>query len=551
VATRSFIHEREKGTPLRYRPSDAAPTVNRRDLLRLAAAAALPLPWRKAVALAPPRLQADPFALGVASGPSAGGVVLWTRVAPGLEATLERLSHLPFEDYLAARRRLEAQSEPIEVRWELAADDGFRRIVRRGTAVAAPELAHSVHVELAGLQPGRWYFYRFLLGDAVSPVGRTRAQATATERVRFALASCQHYEYGHFGAYEAMRADDPELVLFVGDYIYEGGPRERRFRRHPFPAARTLVDYRLRHALYRLDPALQRMHAHCPWVLTWDDHEVSNDYAGDVGEDPTIDGAARRAAAYQAYYEHMPLPAAALVERFSHVRVYRRIDAGALASFFVLDDRQYRDRQACQTPGRGGSNVVEDDACPERRDVARTLLGAEQLRWLRGELPASRARFNFLVQQTLFSQVARANGARRFWNDGWDGYPAERARVCELLARTRNAVVLGGDVHTTYVCDVKADFDDPASAVIATEFCGTSITSPTSLSAEAIARLAAANPHVRFADGTRRGYLLADLTPQALRVRLRVADDVTQPLPQVTTAAQWSVHDGRAGAQPD
>lgn len=523
--------------------------LHRRALLRLALAAALPLPWRARAALTPPRLKADPFALGVASGAVRDRVVLWTRVAPAIDTTLERFSHLPLDDYLTARRRFNGPAEPFDVRWELAADENFRAVVRRGTAPALPELGHSVHVELTGLEPGRWYFYRFLLGDAVSAVGRTRAQPAAADRLRFALASCQHYEYGHFGAYEAMRADDPDLVLFVGDYIYEGGPRERRFRSHPFPAARTLFDYRLRHALYKLDPALQRMHAHGPWLVTWDDHEVSNDYAGDHGEDPAIDGAARRAAAYQAYYEHMPLPAAALVERFSHVRLYRRVDVGALAAFFVLDGRQYRHRQACQAPGRGGSNVVEDAACPERRDPARTLLGAEQLRWLRAELPASRARFNFLVQQTLFSQVARGNGERRFWNDGWDGYPAERARVAALLARARNPVVLGGDVHTTYVCDVKADFDDPASPVIATEFCGTSMTSPTSLSAAAIARLAASNPHVRFADGTRRGYLLAELTPQGLHVQLRAADDVTLPVPRVSTAAEWRVGDGRAGAE--
>ncbi|HXF44829.1 MAG TPA: alkaline phosphatase D family protein, partial [Burkholderiaceae bacterium] len=304
--------------------------IDRRNLLRLAVAAALPLPWRAGGALAQPRLDAYPFPLGVASGAGNDGVVLWTRVAPALQATLERFARLPLDEYLAARRRFTGPAAPIDVRWELAADENFRTIVRRGTAPALPELAHSVHVELNGLEPGRWYHYRFLLGDAASPVGRTRALPAQAERLRFALASCQHYEYGHFGAYEAMRADDPELVLFVGDYIYEGGPRERRFRPHPFPSARTLFDYRLRHALYKLDPALQRMHAHCPWLLTWDDHEVSNDYAGDHGEDPTVDGAARRAAAYQAYYEHMPLPAAALVERFAHVRLYRRVDVGAL-----------------------------------------------------------------------------------------------------------------------------------------------------------------------------------------------------------------------------
>ncbi|MCX8003829.1 MAG: alkaline phosphatase D family protein, partial [Burkholderiaceae bacterium] len=512
----------------------------RRRWLRLALAAALPQPWRTAAALPRPRLADHPFPLGVASGPAgADGVVLWTRVAPGLPHALARLSHLPLSEYLAARRTLEEAAQTWEVRWEVAADERFRKIVRRGTAIARPELGHSVHVELHGLVPGRWYHYRFLLGDAVSGVGRTRTAPVRAQRLRFALASCQHYEYGHFGAYGAMRADDPELVLFVGDYIYEGGPRERRFRPHPFPAARTLTDYRLRHALYKTDAALAAMHAHCPWLLTWDDHEVSNDYAGDFGEDPSIDGAARRAAAYQAYYEHMPLPAAVLVERFAHVRLYRHLDVGGLARFVVLDGRQYRDRQACPLPSRGGSRVVEDDACPERRDVARTLLGAQELAWLREHWGAAGARFDFLVQPTLFSQVARGNGARRFWTDGWDGYPAERARVTALLPRARNAVVLGGDVHTTYVCDVKDDFDDPRAAVIATEFCGTSITSPTTLSEAAIARLAAANAHVRYANGAQRGYLLAELTPQALTMRLRAADDVTQAQPRVHTEAAW------------
>lgn len=530
-------------------------TLRRRHLLKLAAAACIPGAWPGRFARAQPRLEADPFALGVASGPSTRGVVLWTRVVPDLALQIERLSHLDLGRYIDARREALKQPAPsYELRWEVAADPAFRRIVRRGTAPALPELAGSVHVELDDLPRSRWYWYRFMLGDAVSAVGRTRtpdAAAAPRARLRFALASCQHYEYGHFGAYAHMRADDPELVLFCGDYIYEGGPNAKRFRPHPFPSARTLFDYRLRHALYRLDADLQRMHAHCPWLVTWDDHEVSNDYARDVGEDPAVDGHARRLAAYQAYYEHLPLPVATLVERFEHLRLYRTQRAGALASFIVLDDRQYRDRQACQPEGRGGSSVVEDDACPQRRDPHRTLLGREQLAWLARELAASRTRWNFVLQQTLFAPLNRERGGARYWNDGWDGYPAERERVLAALesSRVRNPVLLGGDVHANWVCDVKRDFDDPRAPVIATEFCGTSITSASGSDAARTARIAAANPHVRFADSDQRGYLIGDVDRAALRARLRVVDDVRLPRPAISTLAEFEVRDGHAGAR--
>jgi alkaline phosphatase D len=529
--------------------------LDRRHLLRLAAAACVPGMWKSGRVLAQPQLDGNPFALGVASGPSEHGIVLWTRLASHIESQIARLSGLGTERYVAARREeLRRPAPSVDIRWEVAEDEAFRTVIRRGTARATSELGHSVHVELNDLPPSRWYWYRFLFGDAMSAAGRTRtpdAPDAARTRLRVALASCQHYEYGHFGAYAHMRADDPELVLFVGDYIYEGGPNTSRFRAHPFPSARTLFDYRLRHALYRLDPDLQRMHAHGPWLVTWDDHEVSNDYAGDVGEDPAVDGHARRLAAYQAYYEHLPLPVSTLVERFAHVRLYRTQRAAALASFIVLDDRQYRDRQACQPAGRGGSSVVDDAACLERRDPARTLLGREQLAWLQQQLARSDTRWNFIVQQTLFSPLAREPGSARFWTDGWDGYPAERERVLAAIeaARVRNPVLLGGDVHANWVCDVKRDFDDPSSPVIATEFCGTSITAASSWDAARTARVAGNNAHVRFADSERRGYLIADIDDKALRVKLRVVDDVRKKAPAISTLASFEVEAGRAGAR--
>jgi alkaline phosphatase D len=248
----------------------------------------------------------------------------------------------------------------------------------------------------------------------------------------------------------------------------------------------------------------------------------------------------------------VPLAAAALVERFSHVRMYRRLAVGDLATFLVLDDRQYRDRQACQPAGRGGSSTVDDATCAPRRDPARTLLGAEQMAWLRRELKETRARWNFITQQTVFSQMAHSGRGRRFWSDGWDGYPAERVRVLGFLAESSvsNPVLLGGDVHTSYVCNVKADFDSASSATVATEFCGTSITSPTGFDQRRIAALVRDNPHVLFGDGAHRGYLLAEVgATGGLQVRLRAMDDVRQREPKATTAGAWAVGDGKPGAQ--
>jgi alkaline phosphatase D len=528
-------------------------TTDRRSLLKLVTAAAIPGAWTTGCATAQTRFDNDPFALGVASGPSERGIVLWTRVVPGIEAQIGRLSDLGVEGYAAARRDEVNRAMPdVDVRWEVADDENFRNIVRRGTARASTELGHSVHVELDGLEPSRWFWYRFMAGDAVSPVGRTRmpdAADSPRSALRLALASCQHYETGFFGAYRHMRADDPELVLFVGDYIYEGGPNRKRWRPHPFPSARTLFDYRLRHALYRLDPDLQAMHAHCPWLLTWDDHEVSNDYARDVGEDPAVDGHARRLAGYQAYYEHLPIPAATLIERFSHVRLYRTHRAAALASFIVLDDRQYRDRQACQPASRGGSSMIDDPKCPQRRDPDRTLLGREQMAWLAQQFARSRTRWNFVVQQTLFSSLNYDPKIGRFWNDGWDGYPAERSRVIAAISKTklRNPVILGGDVHSNWVCDVKRDFDDSRSPVIASEFCGTAISSLNGWDVARAARIAELNPHVRFADVEHRGYVLGDVDENRLKVQLRVIDDGRQRTPGISTLAKFEVDEGRPG----
>ncbi len=483
-----------------------------------------------------------PFSLGVASGsPLPDSVVLWTRILSD---------------------PLDADSTPavaLAARWEVAQDEGFRHIVARGTASAVPQLAHSVHVDVSGLAPDRWYWYRFMLGDAVSPVGRTRtapAPGAMPPKLRLAVGSCQHWEFGTYAAHRHIAAESPDLVAFLGDYIYEWGP----FRlQHPQRALATdacqnLAQYRKRHAQYKSDPHLQAAHAAAPWIVTWDDHEVVNDYAGLQGPSLAPDFAARRAAAYQAFYEHMPLRLPAVRrDGFASVRLHQRYDWGRLARLHVLDARQYRSPQACPREGRGGSNVVVARACPALDDPGRTMLGREQEAWLQAGLASSAARWNILAQQTLMARSSRAPvvepGDGEFWTDGWDGYPVARRRLLETLAASgaRNPVVISGDVHTFYASELRPDFDRPPSTgnpLVATEFCGTSITSnsfPQSRTLEHVAR----NPHMKYGRSDRRGYMLLEVSPSHTVTRFMGLHDVRKPGSAVAELARFRVEDGR------
>ncbi|MCX7962504.1 MAG: alkaline phosphatase D family protein [Burkholderiales bacterium] len=479
------------------------------------------------------RFSADPFRLGVASGyPQPDGFVLWTRLVGDFDAV------------------------PVPVRWEVFADDSLRTPVAAGLAHALPEWAHSVHVEVQGLAPGRWYWYRFLAGDAQSPVGRTRTAPAADDRaprLRLALASCQQYEQGFYVAWRHVVADAPDLVAFVGDYIYESSWGRDHVRKHDAGEPYTLAEYRARYALYKSDPDLQAAHAACPWIVTWDDHEVDNDYADDRPEDgmPREAFLARRAAAYRAYYEHMPLPSK-MRPQGPDMRIYTHLDWGRLARFYVLDDRQYRSHQACPRPGRsGGSNTVNVADCRELFDPRRTMLGHAQERWLAGAFARSRARWNLIAQQTPMAQFDQLPGeGRRAWTDGWDGYPAARARLFEALLahRVANPVVLGGDVHAFNASDLKRDFDDPASPVVASEFVCTSITSQ-GWPQERIAPLLADNPHIRFADSRYRGYLRLEVSPEEARADLRAVESVARADAGCFTLASFSVTDGTPGAR--
>ena len=482
-----------------------------------------------------------PFSLGVASGsPLPHSVILWTRILP---------------DPLNA-----ASTSPIalSVRWEVAEDEAFRKVVAQGSAVAAPDLAHSVHVDATGLRPARWYWYRFMLGDALSPVGRTRTAPAADAlpgSLKLAVASCQHWEFGHYAAHRHIAAAAPDLVAFLGDYIYEWGPYQLR---HPARAIRsdesfTLAQYRARYAQYKSDPDLQSAHRAAPWIVTWDDHEVANDYAGDVDERLSADFAARRAAAYQAFYEHMPLRLAPpRPGRFGAMRMFQRHDWGRLARFHVLDNRQYRSKLPCPKPGRGGSNVVLARACAELRDPRRTMLGGEQEAWLAQGLSSSRAHWNILAQQTPMAQSSgvpvRAPDDGRFWTDGWDGYPVARRRLLDTLVRSgaNNPLVLAGDVHTFYASELRRDFNRPvsrANPVVAAELCGTSVTSssrPQARTQENVER----NPHMLYGRSDRRGYMLVELTPQSAQARFMALDDVRDARSGQSQAAAFAVADG-------
>lgn len=511
-------------------------TFSRRVFLKALAVGSLtataPRLWAK------PVFPRNPFTLGVASGyPEPRSVVLWTRLAP--EPLISGGGMPP---------------STVPVRYELAADDRFRKVLAKGITYSGPDWAHSVHLEVDGLEPGRWYWYRFHAGDATSPVGRTRtapAAGSLPAQLRFALASCQQYEQGYYAAYRHMLADDLDLIVHVGDYIYESSWGVNHVRKHDGPEPITLDQYRARYALYKTDPDLRAAHGRYPWIAVPDDHEVENDYADSRSEnddDPRW-FLQRRAAAYQAYYEHMPLRRT-MIPLGPDMRIHTRMPFGVLAEFHLLNDREYRSPQPCPQPGKAGSNHVE--TCPERTNADATLFGDRQERWLQAGLTTGRARWNLLTQQTLMAQAdLKANDGQKFYTDGWDGYPAARRRLLEFLgqAKPSNPVVLGGDVHSFWVNDLKPDFDAADSPVVASEFVGTSITSqPPNEVGIQVARQESAGA-IKFATGQYRGYLRVNVTPDRLLADLRALDDVRRHESGCKTLSSWLVEDGKPGPQ--
>jgi alkaline phosphatase D len=478
------------------------------------------------------------FALGVASGePTPNGLVLWTRLmGPGLPS-----------------------DEPVPVQWEVAEDEAFTRIAARGTELADAAWAHSVHAEPSGLQAGRSYWYRFTALGQRSPIGRTRTAPApdAGAKLRLIIASCQRFDMGYYSAWRHAAAWQPDLILFLGDYIYETAtPATGRVRRHAGGYVQSLAQYRARYAQYKGDPDLQAAHACAPWMPIWDDHEVDNDYAGLQGQRLQADFANQRRSAYQAYWEHMPLPHRLkpdLGTPGASMNLYRRADWGRLARLHLLDDRQYRDAQVCPRAGRGGSNTVVRIDCPELEQAHRTLLGAAQEQWLAQGWDEQR-RWNLVGQQTLMSRWSWSDphgpGRGTYWTDGWDGYPHARKRLLQSLVdrKIRNAVVLGGDVHGNYVGNLQLDYDSLFAKVVASEFCGTSITSYGG-SPERVVAAHRHNPHMRHARIDERGFMAFEIDDKALIGHLFVVDNIEDPASGARVVARYAVDPHQPGVQ--
>lgn len=505
-----------------------------------------------------PRWRSDPFALGVASGePRPDSVLLWTRLYPGPAQPGQSASDEAQRTHFEEKSGIYAGQRCI-VGYEIFADEALSKRVMRGTVATDAGRGWSVHVRVRGLLPGRHYWYRFACGDALSPVGRTRTAPGAqapVERLRLALASCQHYEQGHYAAHADMAVRDLDLVLFVGDYIYEGSNPRYRVRAHTGGTARTLAEYRERHALYKSDADLRANHAAHPWLCTWDDHEVDNDYAADqdrLYSDPAV-FLARRAAAYQAYFEHMPVwPFGQALDALNpaHPRIHRHWAWGQLADLWTLDCRQYRSPQPCRDPIRGGGRAVLQ--CPEAQDPARTMLGADQQAWLASGLAASQRRWRLLAQSTQVSSTGIDTPlGRTIYTDGWDGYAAARRALLQAVVDVGadNVVLLGGDVHQHVAAQLRLVPNDPTSPIVASEVVTTSVSSR-GMSEWALARIRASNPDILHARSDERGYTLIDLSPERLLATFMATPFPAQAGAQLGVQGVFQVVSGQAGIAP-
>jgi len=450
---------------------------------------------------------------------------------------------------------------PVEVSWQVAADPGMTEVIRSGSAIARFEVGHSVHVEIEGLAPARDYFYRFRAGGAESPIGRARTLPPANAeiaRLKFAAAGCQAWDNGYYTGWRSIADEAFDFVFHYGDYIYEFRAatldRDNRPLPRPMPAnfgaCYTLSDYRRRYALYKTDPDLQAAHASCPFLPSFDDHEITDNWAAesDARNTPAEAFLFRRAAAFQAWYEHMPVRRS-MVPRGPDILAYRHFRFGKLADIAVLDTRQYRSKQPC------GDGFKPN--CRDADEESRTMLGDKQERWLGDLLRSASGTWQVLAQQVLFS---RLNWRSFSWlhtaeselqrMDGWDGATAARARVLAMLrtAPARNPVVLAGDAHMDLALEIKDDWNDTHAPCVGVEFLTTSISSGGDGSAivKNADAIYADNPHLKFV-GNERGYTRHVVTPQRWQADLRVIERVSAPGAPVSTRKSFVVEAGRPG----
>ena len=497
--------------------------------------------------LAAPAWTGNPFSLGVAAGaPAADGFVLWTRLAP---------------EPLADDAGMSGPSRAIA--YEIASDDNMHHIVQRGSALAESQWGYSVHKTIKGLKPGRPYWYRFTSGSASSAIGRAQTlPPPGADRLSFAYFSCSHYEYGYFAGYRHAAEENPDFGIFLGDYIYEyADTSSKRVKVRTHSGGKecvTLPEYRARYTQYRLDPNLQYLHQMVPSLVTWDDHEVQNDYADKWGED-FQDPAAfleRRAAAYRTFYEFMPVKPVFSRPLGPNMRLYDRYDFGDLMRLDIIDGRQYRSREACygdpkKNEGHGGGGHVETpSACPELMQADRSMIGLVQEKWLFDGLATSKARWNVIANDVLMARLRQGKKGDEwgYWTDDWDGYPASRDRLMRHMrdSKVSNPVAITGDIHSYWANDLKADFDDEKAPAIGSELVGTSVTSY-GPPYDVFKGFLPDNPHVKFFDSRPRGYVSVALTREAMTAKFQVTSDITDANATKSTLATFVVQDGKPG----
>lgn len=469
--------------------------------------------------------RAFPYSLGVAAGdPSPDGFVIWTRLAP---------------DPLAEHGGMAMEAMPVT--WEVASDGGFATIAARGETLARPELGHSVHVEVSGLQPDRPYWYRFTAGGERSFNGRARTLppvGSTPEALRFGVCGCQSWDDGYYTAYRHLAREDLAFVYHYGDYIYEyrrGATRAGRGGGMIVAARETvgqtlydLADYRRRYALYKSDADLQRAHAAHAFFHSYDDHEVRDNWVQDIDDvSPPEVFRTRRAAALQAWYEHMPVRRA-LMPRFGEVAMRRSVRFGTLAEIDILDTRQFRSNQPCDDGFK--------PACAGVRDASATVLGAEQEAWLLRNLARREVRWNCLAQQIMMMSLDRRtrDEPEKILNlDSWAAYEVPRQRLLNRMRGLNNVVVLTGDEHQNFAgllhdpgSGSGAGRDDP----VAVEFVATSISSGGDGSdlRPGSDRMLANNPQLKFIND-QRGYLTCEVGADEWRTHYMVMDRVSTP----------------------
>ena len=450
-------------------------------------------------------LSGDPFTLGVASGdPTAESVILWTRLA------IDALNGGGMPD------------EDIEVLWEVSSDDQFTNILASGLTTAEAQFGHSVHVDVSLETQESVVSYRFRVGDFTSPTGQTRLAAPvgSTTNIKIAAVSCQNYTDGFYNAYSDLVNQKPDLVTFLGDYIYEGGIGTldaTTVRLHNSDEPKDLLSYRNRYALYKSDPLLQAAHASCPWIVTWDDHEVENNYANLSPQDAadTEGYAERRAAAYQAWWEHMPVRLEPPVKET--LKIYRKFSWGDLINMLVVDGRQYRNDQAC-----GDAVLQTTPACDEALDTTRSMLGTEQEQWFSDNINDQSKVWNVMANQTVMTDIRLGTAILNY--DQWDGYAPDRNRILTDIVEqgVENFVVLTGDIHLAGVGQLTTDANP--TVAMGAEFVSTSISSSGNISTDTEGLLIAL-PNIIDAEVSHRGYTLHTVTANEWTAEFRIVDN--------------------------